>query len=279
MTVHVLIPVFNRLELTKRVLKCLRAQVVDEPIRLIVIDDGSSDGTADFLESEKDLTVLNGDGSLWWGGAIELGLQLVLKEGGETDWVLMVNNDTWFAFDFVQNLLGAARLFAPVAVGSVICDELSPERLLSIGGVIDTFRFRVKDLLDNQRKRDPNGRPHSVDVLSGRGTLYPVSAIRKAGSMIPCLVPHYLADYEFSIRVRRAGYQLLVSEQAVTISADEYGNSYVPSRFFERYFSIRSASYLPAVLVFWWRASSLVERCTLLPRFVFMGVKRGLFSQ
>ena len=53
MTVHVLIPVFNRLEMTKRVLDCLRSQKMDEILNLIVIDDGSSDGTAEFLDSQK----------------------------------------------------------------------------------------------------------------------------------------------------------------------------------------------------------------------------------
>lgn len=279
MTVHVLIPVFNRLALTRRVLGCLQAQQVDEPLRLIVIDDASTDGTAEFLASQQNITVLKGDGSLWWGGAIEIGLRRVLEEGRLSDWVLLVNNDTQFAADFVQNLLDTARAHAPAAVGSVICDEAAPERLLSIGAVFDTWRLRVCDKLEQERPRDSAKGPHTVDALSGRGTLYPLAAFRIAGTMNPAWLPHYLADYELAVRVRKAGYHLLVCEDAVILSADDFGNAYRPSSLRDKFFAVRSAYYLPAVLAFWWRASSFLERFTLLPRLIFVSLKFGRSPQ
>lgn len=278
MTVHVLIPVFNRLALTRRVLDCLHTQQVDEPLRLIVIDDGSTDGTAEFLASQQDITVLKGDGSLWWGGAIEAGLQRVLEEGRPSDWVLLVNNDTQFDVDFVQRLLDTARAHAPAAVGSVICDEEAPDRLLSIGAVFDTWRLRVRDKLEQERPRDSAKGPHSVDGLSGRGTLYPLAAFRIAGTMKPVWLPHYLADYELAVRVRKAGFKLLVCEDAAILSADEFGNAYQPSSLRGKFFAVRSAYYLPAVLAFWWRASSLLERFTLLPRLIYVSLKFRRYS-
>jgi len=279
MTVHVLIPVFNRLALTRRVLECLQTQQVDEPLQLIVIDDGSTDGTPEFLASLRDITVLKGDGSLWWGGAIEVGLQRVLEEGRLSDWALLVNNDTQFDVNFVQRLLDTARAHAPAAVGSVICDEGAPDRLLSIGAVFDTWRLRVRDKLEQERPRDSAKGPHTVDALSGRGTLYPLAAFRIAGTMRPVWLPHYLADYELAVRVRKAGFKLLVAEDAAILSADEFGNAYQPSSLRDKFFAVRSAYYLPAVLAFWWRASSFLERFTLLPRLVFVSLKfRGSTS-
>jgi GT2 family glycosyltransferase len=86
-------------------------------------------------------------------------------------------------------------------------------------------------------------------------------------------LPHYLADYELALRVRNAGYKLLVSEATAVLSENEYGNSYQPAGLRDKFFSVRSPYYLPAVLTFWWRASSLVERLTLLPRLIYVGVK------
>lgn len=273
MTVHVLIPVFNRLTLTRRVLQCLRAQQLGEPLNMIVIDDGSTDGSADYLSSQSDVTVLKGNGSLWWGGAIELGLQHVIRIGGSKDWVLLINNDTQFGSDFIQRLLEAALAYAPAAVGSVICDEDMPDRLISIGAILDTWRLKVGDKLDHVRSCDKTREPHAVDALSGRGTLYPLGAFRKAGTMKPKLLPHYLADYELAIRVRKAGYRLLVCEGAATLSANEFGNAFRPRNLSDKFFSVRSASYLPAVLTFWWQASSIMEKFTLLPRVAFVFLK------
>jgi N-acetylglucosaminyl-diphospho-decaprenol L-rhamnosyltransferase len=273
MTVHVLVPVFNRLELTRRVLDCLQNQKVDEPLRLIVIDDGSTDGTANFLATQLKITVLKGDGSLWWGGAIESGLQRVLEDCQLSDWVLLVNNDTQFDANFVQRLLDTARTHAPAAVGSVICNEAVPDQLLSIGPVLDTWRLKVCDKLEQTRLRDSAKGPHPVDALSGRGTLYPVAAFHSAGTMKTAWLPHYLADYELALRVRNAGYKLLVSEATAVLSANEFGNSYQPAGLRDKFLSVRSTYYLPAVLAFWWRASSLVERLTVLPRLIYVGLK------
>jgi N-acetylglucosaminyl-diphospho-decaprenol L-rhamnosyltransferase len=278
MTVHVLIPVFNRLAMTRHVLECLRLQELDESLQLIVIDDGSTDGTAGFLESQYDVCVLKGDGSLWWGGAIELGLLKVLEQANPADWVLLINNDTKFAGNFVQQLLDAARAYAPAAIGSVIHDEAAPSRLLSIGPAVDLWRLKITDKLVNDSRLGQPESADSVDALSGRGTLYPLSAFLKAGTMKPAWLPHYWADYELAVRVQKAGFKLMVAKGAVVFSTDEFGNSYKPKNLMEKYFSVRSANYLPAVLAFWWRASSFLQRFTLLPRLLFTTLKSRLSS-
>jgi hypothetical protein len=107
-----------------------------------------------------------------------------------------------------------------------------------------------------------------VDALSGRGTLYPLQAFHTAGGTKPTWLPHYLADYELAVRIGKAGYHLLVSEQAAVFSANEFGTAWQPGSLSNKLFAVRSASYLPAVLAFWWSASSPAERLSLFPRLV-----------
>lgn len=266
MTVHVLMPVFNRLELTKNIIQCLHSQVVDEAINLVIVDDGSTDGTSDYLSSQDNLTVLQGDGNLWWGGSIDLALHYVFKIAKSDDWVMFVNNDTQFKSGFLQCLLDTARSKAPAAVGSIIRNEKSPHSLLSIGAKIDSWWLLVSDKLNTINNNSNVSDSQSfveVDALSGRGVLFPVSVLKAVGGMRPKWLPHYLADYELSLRVRSAGYHLWIDTNAAVYSKDEHGSAYHAPSLREKFFSVRSPSYLPAVSVFWWEASNGLQRVTL----------------
>ena len=270
MTVHVLIPVFNRLAMTRTIVEQLRQQVLDEPLAITVVDDGSKDGTAEFLHEQKDVRTLTGNGNLWWGGAIDLGLRHVLSTAEGRDWVLFMNNDTEIRVDFVQRLLDAARGHAPAAVGSVVRDIAPPHHMISVGPRINPWRFAVEDVGVGSTAEDGVA---EVDVLSGRGVIYPVAALNVAGGMRPRWLPQYLGDYELSLRVRAHGWRLLVAGDAVVYSLHEFGSRYRAQSFRDRFFSVRSPTYLPAQVAFWWQASGFLGRITLPWRLVlhFLG--------
>jgi len=269
-------PVHDRIELTRRMLECLRAQVVDEPVEVTVIDDGSTDGTAAYLRGQAGVGVLQGDGSLWWGGAIEAGLRQVLLACASGDWIMFVNNDTEIRADFIQTLVDSARRCKPAAVGSIIRDIASPHPVLSVGARIDAWRLVVRDRLEASSEADSllpalDDHLHEVDALSGRGVLYPVDAFRSAGTMRARWLPHYFADYELSFRVRRQGYRLLVDDRATVFSPEDYGSRAIAATLRQRLFDVGSPAYLPAKAMFWWEASNWAQRLTLPLRALLFG--------
>lgn len=255
MRVFVLIPVFNRLAHTKKVLGVLRAQSMASQLRLVVVDDGSTDGTAEYLAGEPDVVTLTGDGNLWWGGAIQKGLAYVRTQLPiDDDFVLFVNNDTWFNVDYVQTLIETSLLRGGAAVGSVVHEENCEAPLVSIGPRININRIAVWDVLAElpaQERRTPKP-VYCVDALSGRGTLYPAGLFKAHGGMRPRLLPHYLADYEIAMRFARdAGVPLLVSSNAIVFSPPVYGNEVARLDWWERYFGQRSSSNVIRRLVFY----------------------------
>lgn len=278
MRIHVLIPVFNRLHHTQRVVECLSQQTLREQIRIVVIDDGSTDGTAEYLRSRHDVMTIQGDGNLWWSGAMQEGLNAVLPDCREGDYILFLNNDTWFATDYVETLVRCSVEHGNAAVGSVIHEENRDPPLVSIGARVNINRMAVWDLLselDEAEIRTPK-RTYRVDALSGRGTLYPARLFKAFGGVRTVLLPHYMADYEISMRFARNGTPVIVSSEAMVFSPPVYGNDSSRKTFWQRAFGRRSANNIFQRFFFYSLVGSPLQRVAALPRMVYFGMRRGL---
>jgi N-acetylglucosaminyl-diphospho-decaprenol L-rhamnosyltransferase len=277
MIVYVLIPVFNRLEHTKRVVASLRAQRIAKKLRIIVVNDGSTDETAEYLQSQGDIVELRGGGNLWWGGAIEEGLKHVLPSCQAEDYILFLNNDTWFDDQYIETLVQTSKDNGGAAVGSVIHEEGRDPPLVSIGAKVNINRLAVWDLLSElseTEKRSPKSQ-YRVDALSGRGTLYPALLFRKYGGMRPSLLPHYMADYEIAMRFARAGVPLVVSSNAIVYSPPIYGNDTSRLSWWKQLFGRRSPHNVFQRLIFYSLVGSPVQRMTAPIRMAYFSCSRA----
>ena len=92
--VYVVVPAHNRRELTLACAEAIEAQSYT-PKTVIVVDDGSTDGTAAALAATfQSVVVLHGNGNLWWTGAVNKGIEWVLARCANSDFVLTLNYDT-----------------------------------------------------------------------------------------------------------------------------------------------------------------------------------------
>jgi GT2 family glycosyltransferase len=277
MRVNVIIPVFNRLEHTRKVLEALRGQTLFDALTIVVVNDGSTDETAGYLQSQSDVIEIRGDGNLWWGGAVEEGLKHVLPSCQPDDYVLLLNNDTWFDVNYVETLVQTSRENGEAAVGSVIHEEGQDPPLVSIGAKVNINRLAVWDLLSElseTEKRSPKSQ-YPVDALSGRGTLYPAPLFKKHGGMRPSLLPHYMADYEVAMRFARAGVPLVVSSNAIVYSPPIYGNDTSRLSWRKQLFGRRSPHNVFQRLIFYSLVGSPVQRMTAPIRMAYFSCSRA----
>lgn len=210
-TVYCVIPVHNRLEFTERCLAQLRNQTYSE-VAVVVVDDGSSDGTrSHVLAHNPEVTVLEGDGNLWWAGATNMGVRHVLANAAAEDYILTLNNDTLFEPDFIANLVVAAGLRKRTLIGSVTKSAVEPGHVVDAGIRIDWKNAKFSQLTVGSTTQEVV----EVDVLPGRGTLIPIEVFRTIGLFAERFLPQYGADYEFSWRAKRMGYALIVSPTCV----------------------------------------------------------------
>jgi GT2 family glycosyltransferase len=98
----VLLLTHNCLSMTKRCVESIRAQ--DIPTEIGIIDNGSTDGTPDWIDGEKVQAVLFG-GNAGVSKGWNTGLRLAFAEPDHTH-VLVLNNDTVLPPYFLRVLLG-----------------------------------------------------------------------------------------------------------------------------------------------------------------------------
>ena len=78
--IYILLPVHNRRELTRDFIDCLKAQTYQN-FHLVLIDDGSTDGTDQMVrERIENLTVIRGNGDWWWAGSLQQGFNYLKKK-------------------------------------------------------------------------------------------------------------------------------------------------------------------------------------------------------
>ena len=198
--IHVLLPVHNRRETTRRFIECLRVQTYSN-FHLILIDDGSTDGTADMaLDLIPDTTVIRGKGNWWWAGSLQQGINWLKKnQTGPDEVILFTNDDALVESDFFQ--MG----------WDLVChneDSLIQARILSLDG---------NETLDEGMTFDPScltfksaKQGGAINCLTTNGLFLKWKHLLKIGDFHPTLLPHYLSDYEYTIRAYRRGLRLIV---------------------------------------------------------------------
>ena len=275
MTVNIIIPVFNRINETKKIISNLRVQHTDEEIRILIIDDGSTDGTSEWLSSQEDLFFLRGNGKLLWGGAINLGINYIIKNHPTDEWILLINNDVEVKKDYVDNLLKIAKKNYPAAVGSLIKNKKN--EIVSIGPRIDPSKLKVEEIYKKNLVFKNEIIFEEVDALSGRGVIYPLKSIIEAKGLNSKIFPHYYGDYSLSTQINNKGYKLMISLEAIVFTDEDFKYSKEKRKNYSiirKSFSRKSTSLFYSYFFFWWQASNFKQRLSLPLRMLIFTIKR-----
>jgi len=199
--VHVLIPAHNRRSVTLECLNALNAAGDLGRYHVVVIDDGSTDGTAEAIRlSYPQIHVLTGDGNLWWTGAIVLGMRHAVEAGAEQ--LIWLNDDCLVRPRTLELLVEHTREHPRTIIGAQGV-EANVSTEVAFGGKRRSWRgFRfVRAAADEVA---------ACDVLSGNLVCMPREVVDAIGYPDLKATPHYGGDALYMVRARNAGYRLFV---------------------------------------------------------------------
>lgn len=226
--VSIVIPTWNGRHLLERGLPSVVeaahacAQEKNLAVEVIVVDDGSTDGTADWLRAAyPHITVVRKEVNEGFASASNAGFARAASPI-----TVLLNNDVGVRRDFLTHLI---RHFSDPTVFAVCCKALDAETHAVItAGKIGEFKrgfwrvFGNYDVVGATMRDDqmlnPDIRCYSI-LASGGFSAFSTEKVRQLGGFNQLLDPFYWEDVDLSLRAWRRGWKIIYEPRAIVYHA------------------------------------------------------------
>lgn len=217
MRIAVISTSFNRREKTIKAFSSLSVYNKNE-LEFFLCDDRSTDGTADALKKIfPSIHIIYGSGDLFWSRGMNKAMSEAKK--GDFDFYLMINDDVEFFTDAIDTMLDT-YMKAEKSCGVVGATLNQGEKETSYGGkMINGKNFIL-----------PNGELQCCDLANWNCFLIDRNIINRIGVIDP-YYEHAHGDYDYSLMMRRAGFDIFVSLKYIGVcNRNSKHNTYMDSK-------------------------------------------------
>jgi GT2 family glycosyltransferase len=212
----ILIPIYNALRYTKQSLENLKHFIqvsqweINKTIEIVVIDDGSTDGSSEWIKTNfPEVVIVKGDGNLWWSGAINKGSKHAV-ENLNCSYLLLWNNDIESDNDYFINLY---KLLNDDEIHPVIGSKVfikGGNTIWSMGGIFNPLTGVKKMIGFGEQDSIKFNTVVEADWITGMGTIIHKSVIEKIGYWDEIGFPQYHGDSDYTLRAKAAGFKLYI---------------------------------------------------------------------
>lgn len=191
-------------------LACLRSleHLTYPNVEVIVVDNASSDASVEAIRAAyPNMTLIETGANLGFTGGNNVGIRYALERGA--DYILLLNNDTVVAPDFISILVETMENDPGLGVtGPMIYYYSAPETIWSAGGAIDWTRGTTSMIGLNEEDKSQYGlSPRAVDFVTGCALLARRAVWEQAGLLDDRFFMYY-EEAEWCVRASRAGYSI-----------------------------------------------------------------------
>lgn len=211
MKLLVIVVTYNAMQWAERCFDSLKASSIENDV--FVVDNGSSDGTRDFIKKKYPSVIFKqNETNLGFGKANNIGLQYAYENN--YDYVYLLNQDAWVMSDTLEKLINAHKGNPEYGVLSPIQLEAEQKRFDRIFGYVCSQQINndfINDLFFNRRQRIYP----VLDVMAAHW-LISKTCLEKVGGFSPTF-PHYGEDNNFNHRVYFKGMKVGIVPSARAI--------------------------------------------------------------
>jgi poly-beta-1,6-N-acetyl-D-glucosamine synthase len=196
----VIIPSYNCKDLIGKTIDSIKASDYPNEIEILVVDDGSTDGTRDMLKGIKGIRLVLKDKNEGKAEALNAAIKIATH-----DYVFCVDSDSYVSKNAIRDMM--AKMLHDKSVGAVTCFVKVSNNKSLLGKVQEIeyfvgfgFSAITNYMLD------------AVFVTPGPMTLFRKSALLEVGLFD---VGNITEDLEMAWRLRKAGYKITYAYEAV----------------------------------------------------------------
>jgi GT2 family glycosyltransferase len=214
MRVTVVIPTFNKVELTAACLSSLVDNTPDDLYEVVIVDNASSDGTRDLLGSlGGDIRLILNATNEGFGPACNKGAALAHGE-----FICFLNNDTVVQPGWLESLVAALDQDARLAAVQPLL--LYPDgRVNSAGDLV--FRNQAWNYGKGENADDPKfAMRRAPDYVSGACLVVRKAIFQDLGGFDDAYAPAYYEDTDLSFAFRANGWKLLYEPLARVVHVE-----------------------------------------------------------
>jgi GT2 family glycosyltransferase len=203
---------WNSGEMTAECIRSLLRMTIDN-FEIIVVDNGSKDGSADYLRGQfPEITILPQDRNLGFAAGCNIGMQMALARGFE--YVVPLNNDTVVDPAFLSELLIAADQHPRAAmISPKIYFWDMPDRLWWAGGSFSLSIGIAKHIGRKEVDKGQFDNSVQLDWATGCALLFRSAALRENGLFDESFFGNG-EDLDLSLRMRKAGQEIWFAPRA-----------------------------------------------------------------
>jgi GT2 family glycosyltransferase len=191
-------------------LDCLRSLegVTTPNLRTVLVDNASADGTVEAVRRRYHdrVTIIQNADNLGFAAGNNVGIRQALADGA--DFILLLNNDTVVAEDFVDHLVKPMLDTPGIGITAPKIYYAEPEKQIWFaGGEISLWRGTAKHTGIRAMDAGQFDTAHDIDYASGCAFLARRAVFEKIGDLDPGYRA-YFEDADFCLRARDAGFRI-----------------------------------------------------------------------